>query len=265
MKSFMKKFIVTICAISATLTLATATVSATDGFRSGPDSTAAVTDTTTNSTSADDKAVSATSNTSGASSVTSQATVPTVQTKKYLTKWGGFFWFVLSVVVNFILSCWVGNKFYNMSKRNTQSTAEIRALRKDIEEKFASSLREINEPALDVVNRNESYARNGEGIELPEVRTKVEINDEERKILGRWDMKRTSTSTADEENRGAKRAYAPMRNMSGIEFEESDERSEDTVDEGTKASSKINSIAKAGNKAGNKAKDFLSNIFPFDE
>lgn len=267
MKSFMKKCIITICAISAAVTVSAASVYATDGFRSGPASTAAVTDTTNKSVSADDKTVSASGGQNGATSVTTQATAAnTVQTKKYLTKWGGFFWFLLSVVVNFILSCWVGNKFYNLSKRSSQSSAEIRALRKDIEEKFASTLRDINEPAIDIINRNESYARNEEGIEMPETRAKVEINDEEREILGRWDMKRTASATSEEkEPQSVRRAYAPTRAMSGIEFEDSDDRETDTAAAEEKAPSKMNTIAKAGNKAGSKAKDFLSNIFPFDE
>lgn len=262
MKSFVKKIIVTMCAVSATLTISTA-VFATEGFRTGPDNSAAVTDTASAAT------ASATPETAAKStapvSVTTQASSQNVSSSKYLTKWGGFFWFILSVIVNFILSCWVGNKFYRLARRSAQSSSEIRALRKDIEEKFASTLKDINEPVVEVVNRNENYARNEEGVEMPERRAVVEISDDEREILGRWDMKRTaarSEENAEDEFMAdsARRSYAPTREMSGIEFEDSENNARTD-----KNSNQLRSKMDAALKAGNKAKDFLSNIFPFDE
>lgn len=262
MKSFMKKIIVTICAVSATLAISTSAM-ATEGFRTGPDNTAAVTDTTNAATTAAPETAAV--NSTAPVSVTTQAGSQNVSSSKYLTKWGGFFWFLLSVIVNFILSCWVGNRFYRLARRSAQSSSEIRALRKDIEEKFASTLKDINEPVVEVVNRNESFARSDEGVEMPERRATVEINDDEREILGRWDMKRTAARPVevDEEEivaDSARRSYAPTREMSGIEFEESDEEAKPE-----KASSQLRSKMDAAVKAGNKAKDFLSNIFPFDE
>ena len=53
MKDFLKKVIVTVCAISASFTLITTTVSATDGFRNSPDS--AVTTTTTDAPQKEEK------------------------------------------------------------------------------------------------------------------------------------------------------------------------------------------------------------------
>lgn len=255
MKSIMRKFIITICAVSTVLTMATATAFATDEFRSGPNADTAVTDTVDASTTASDNTV-----TSGAEpqSVTTQATGTS---SKYLSKWGGFFWFIASVIVNFFVACWVGNRFYRLARRSAQSSAEIRALRKDIEEKFASTLKDINEPVTEVVNSNESYARNGESIEMPENRPTVEINDEEREILGRWDTRRAAMNEIRAEE-SSRRTYAPTRAMSGIEFEGDDEATEESV---SPVRSKLSSITKAGTKAGNKAKDFLSNIFPFEE
>lgn len=255
MKDFLKKVIVTVCAISASFTLITTTVSATDGFRNSPDS--AVTTTTTDAPQKEEKTTESNTKTDD---VTVHASTQNVPVKKYLTKWGGFFWFLLSVIVNFILSCWVGNRFYRLARRESQSSAEIRALRKDIEEKFASTIKDIDEPVIDVVNSNESYARSDEGMEMPERTSSVEINDEEREILGRWDMKREADKEATAEARNdSRRTYAPTRAMSGIQFEE--DENEPVEEKNPSIRSKVDTIAKAGSKA----KDFLSNIFPFDE
>ncbi len=256
MKSIMRKFIITLCAVTTIVTMSVATVFATDEFRSGPGADTSVTDTVTASSSAD----TTTSTTGGASEPTSVTTQATGTSSKYLSKWGGFFWFLASVAVNFLVACWVGNRFYRLARRSAQSSAEIRALRKDIEEKFASTLKDINEPVTEVVNTNENYARNDEGMEMPENRPTVDINDEEREILGRWDTRRAAMNEIKtEEERASRRAYAPTRAMSGIEFEDEEDEASSPI------RSKIGTITKAGAKAGNKAKDFLSNIFPFED
>ncbi len=247
MKNIFKKLIITVCAASVVMTVASASVFATSrNARSGPNDTASVTDTVKS----DSETRGSASTTGGAeapSNVTEQAN-QSVPAKKYLTKWGGFFWFLLSVIINFILSCWISNRFYRLAKRNTQGSAEIRALRKDIEEKFASTLTDINEPVTEVINRNENYSRTDEGMEMPDRKPTVEINEEERELLGKWDMQRNAAKQEDREDE-----YELRRPMSRIRFEDEDD------DEPTP--SKMETIAKAGNKA----KDFLSNIFPFEE
>ena len=258
MKSILKKLTVALCIISASVVTVTSSVLATDGFRNGPSDTAAVTQTDNTQPEKDSK--------KDATSVTDQATAGNIPAKKYLTKWGGFFWFLLSVAVNFVLSCWVANRFYNLARRNAQGSAEIRALRKDIEEKFASTLKDIDEPVTEVVNHNESYAREDAGIEMPERKSAVEIKDEEREILGRWDMKRVAQKEAATEDDQhpvdiERRAYAPTRSMSGIEFEDDDRQDDVAPRPAGQLRSKMDAVAKAGTKA----KDFLSNIFPFDE
>lgn len=263
MKSFMKKIIVTMCAISAVLALST-TALATEGFRTGPDNAATATET---SNVAVQDTAPAENNAREPVNVTAQAGAQNLPVNKYLTKWGGFFWFLLSVIVNFFLSCWIGNRFYRLARRSAQSSSEIRALRKDIEEKFASTLKDINEPVTEVVNRNENYARTDEGVEMPQRKASVEINEDEREILGRWDAKRTvargfaaAEEEAEAQSEGdSRRAYAPTREMSGIEFEDDEE----TLPQQEK--SQIRQKMDAAKKAGNKAKDLLSNIFPFDE
>ncbi len=252
MKSMFKKLVITMCAMSVTLTVAATAVSATMTPRSGPNDRSSVTD-TVKSDNGGEKTTTARQNVAQEpENVTTQAASQTVTAKKYLTKWGGFWWFLLSVVVNFILSCWISNRFYRLAKRNTQGSAEIRALRKDIEEKFASTLVDINEPMTEVVNRNENYAMHDDGMEMPERRQSVEINEEEREIFGRWDMKRNSTPATPVDSE-PEDTYEMRRPMAGITFEDETEEAP-TEPEPSKME-----------KAGNKAKDFLSNIFPFEE
>lgn len=207
-----------------------------------------------------------------ASNVASQA-VTEVSNKKYLSKVGGFLWFLLSVIVNFIVSCWVGNRFYKLSKKSAQSSAEIRALRKDIEEKFASTLRDISEPAIEVVNSNEDYSRTDEGISMPNRQPKVEITDEEREILNKWDSRQSrqeepeSDDEYEEENEERQersfKSYQPTRRSSGIVFSEDDEENDEEPVQQPVSRGKSSGIDIG--KAKNKAKNILSNIFPFDE
>ncbi|MEE1351119.1 MAG: hypothetical protein UHM23_03575 [Clostridia bacterium] len=267
MKNLIKKFTVMLSVLSLSLMLTATVANATDGFRSGPGEGVSVTDTTKDAENTnDDKTTSQASSASQApSSVTTQANTQNAPAKKYLTKWGGFFWFLLSVIVNFILSCWVGNRFYQLSRRNSQSSAEIRALRKDIEERFASTLTDIDEPITEVINRNESYARTDEGMEMPERRKSVEINEEEREILGRWDTKRSASRDFEGASESVDaRSYSPTRAMSGIEFED-DEAEDDAVDMPKRGSAHLKETMETVAKAGSKAKDFLSNIFPFED
>ena len=235
MKNIIKKLIVTISMVTITLTVAGVSVFAAQDARPMPNSGASVTDT-----------VKSNNTTTNTASAQTQAQTEITPSKTYLTKWGGFFWFLLSVAVNFIISCWISNRFYRLAKRNTQGLAEVRALRKDIEEKFASTLTDINEPMTEVVNRNENYARTDEGMEMPDRKPTVEMDEKDREMLGKWDMQRNAHK--DEENE-----YELRRSEARIRFDD-DEDSEPVP-------SKKETITKAGTKA----KDFLSNIFPFDE
>lgn len=287
MKESIKKIILSIFAVSVSAVLVCGAVSATER-RSGPGGASSSVSISTSagessasstendgesanaiSSSADNAAASSSSAVvvnDAASNVAATQAVTEVSNKKYLSKVGGFLWFLLSVIVNFIVSCWVGNRFYKLSKKSTQSSAEIRALRKDIEEKFASTLRDISEPALEVVNSNEDYSRTDEGIAMPNRQPKVEITDEEREILKKWDSRQTKASEpeADEEyeeeleerQERSFKSYQPTRRSSGIVFE--DEEAEEATF--NKNAPKVD-IAKAKKKA----KNILNNIFPFDE
>lgn len=277
MKNIFKRLTIAICAISTAAMLVAAPVLATsEGFRSGPDDTAAVTD-TANTVTNDAAAVEQQNDTvnvntitttdTSANSVTAQA-ANTRANKKYLSKLGGFLWFLLSVLVNLVISYWISSRFYRMAKKNAQGSNEIRALRKDIEEKFASTLKNIDEPAVDVINRNENYARDDEGLAMPDRRGHVELDEDELEMVRRWDSRRSGTSREEAQDGGtedraaSKRSYQPTRKSSGIEFDE-DENSEEYEETHTPRRKKKAAGKLAGAK--NKTKDFLSNVFPFDD
>lgn len=246
MKSILKKLVITVCAMSVTLTVAATAVLATrEAPRSGPNDNTSVTDTVRDNDNSDREVTAGKDTATESDNVTTQAENKTVSSKKYLTKWGGFWWFLLSVIVNFVVCCWVSNRFYRLAKRNTQGSAEIRALRKDIEEKFASTLVDINEPTTEVVNRNENYAMHDEGMEMPERRQSVEINEEEREILGRWDMKRTAER---ESNTASEDTYEMRRPMARIQFEDEMDESEEILESKT-----------------SKTKNILNNIFSAED
>ena len=268
MKDLFKRITIAVCAVATAAMLATAPVLATsEGFRSGPDDTTAVTDTAntvTNDTAAAEPQTNTvnvntiTTTDTSANSVTAQA-ANTRANKKYLTKLGGFLWFLLSVLVNLVISYWISSRFYKMAKKNAQGSNEIRALRKDIEEKFASTLKDIDEPAIYVINRNENYARDDDGLTMPDRRGHVELDEDEIEMMRRWDSRRTAPEREEDEERRpvSKRSYQPTRQSSGIEFEE-DEDSEERPARREKAQGKLSS-------AKNKTKDFLSNVFPFED
>lgn len=296
MKNIIKKITVAVCAISVSALLSVACINAAETPRPMPNGSETATTqnvSTSNGSQADTNVTAPQTNsssvTSNMSNTVTQTTNSTVTNKKYLSKVGGFLWFLLSVIVNFVVSCWVANKFYQLTKKNAQGSSEIRALRKDIEEKFASTLKDISEPAVEIINSNENYARNDEGMVMPERRNHVEMNDEEREIVRRWDTKRamtrddeeTQTQFEDEEESyrpkreryTEDKAFRPSRHRGGIDFEDDDEDEEDydEVEYQKKRPSYMterNNRSERGGKKGfsvSKAKDFLSNIFPFDE
>lgn len=284
MKNVFKKITVAVCAaLTSVIIIAAPVLANSDGVRPMPGSDGSATTTTTTTTtsgvesSSGQQAVSDSTSNAAASTVTAQASASAASSNRYLTKWGGFFWFLFSVIVNFVLSCWIGNRFYRMARKSAQSSNEVRALRKDIEEKFASTIKDIDEPAIEVINSNESYARDGEGIAMPERKSHVELTDEEREMMRSWDAKRASSRTAavaedeededdyEESRRPARRSYQPTRRASGIEFEDDEDEEEEEKPARARKTFRGSKGAEALTNAKNKAKDFLSNVFPFDE
>ena len=289
MKNFFRKLVSTICAVSVSALLLTASVTAlaAEAPRSLDEAGTAVTDIVNTSTGTSSGTSAGTTNTGTAASANNVTQSAGKTSSSKGSGWSGFFWFILSVIVNFIISCWVGNRFYRMARRSAQGSAEIRALRKDIEEKFAGTITDISEPATEVINRNENYARNDDGIDMPERKSHVELNSDELEMMRRWDARRSAAKPAraaepeddfeDEENtrvssrRPVRSSYQPTRRSSGIEFEDEDGYDEDEDPRGARRPSRMperkerSAASGAISNAKNKAKDFLSNVFPFDE
>ena len=302
MKNYMKKVLITICAVSVSAMLSAASVYASaDSIRPQPGTdtqssyTTSAGDPAVTNTAADTASAGTTANAVNNTSANNVAsnTAAANTNKKYQSRLGGFLWFLLSVIVNFVVSCWVGNRFYKLAKRSAQGSSEIRALRKDIEEKFASTLKDISEPAIEVLNQNESYARTDEGIAMPERRTHIELNDEEREMMRKWDARRASARAAEDQDepdedeyyedepserteRRLPRSYQPTRRSSGIEFEDDDEIDSYDDDDAyeyeerqrrrpSRMAERRETANRPVRRSSGKARKFLDNVFPFDE
>lgn len=196
----------------------------------------------------------------------------TVDTSKYLTKGGAACWFVIVAVLNIALSFWIGNRFYRMSKKDNHISAEIRALRRDVEDKFVKSVGGFAEQELDIENLNESLAISEDGIR-PEDRQPhmSDLSEEEEERFRRWEAaqarQRTDRTVArssvksvvreelqedlDDVKRINRKNYQPKRTQND-EFEE-----EEDID----ATKEIS----LGDNVKSKAKEFLSDMFPFKE
>ena len=202
------------------------------------------------------------------------ASPQTVSNKKYTTRGGAFGWFLLSVIVNAALSFAIGNRFYKMSKKDTRIVSEIRALRRDVEEKFEASVGNIAEQDIDITNPNPDYSSDADGIKThtqtpEESETAEEIFKKwekqlsaqraERRAAIRESVKPKSTeeivNDEDEHQEHDVKAYKPRRNMS---FEEEDTEDFDEGDYEDENGGKLDSIK-------SKAKELITDIFPFKD
>lgn len=202
------------------------------------------------------------------------ASPQTVSNKKYTTRGGAFGWFLLSVIVNAALSFAIGNRFYKMSKKDTRIVSEIRALRRDVEEKFEASVGNIAEQDIDITNPNPDYSSDADGIKThtqtpEESETAEEIFKKwekqlsaqraERRAAIRESVKPKSTEEVvneeDEHQEHDVKAYKPRRDMS---FEEEDTEDFDEGDYEDENGGKLDSIK-------SKAKELITDIFPFKD
>lgn len=202
---------------------------------------------------------------------------------RYLTKGGAAFWFIFTIVLNGALSFWIGNRFYRLAKKDNHISAEIRALRKDVEEKFVKSVGGFAEQEIDINNLNESLAMDDEGIKPVEKQPVLrEVSSEEEERFRRWEeaqsrntrvrqnryeedadsvkkTRRTVKDELDEDLDDVKRIrrknYQPKRNADS--FDDEDENAGDM--EETKE------IKLRGEGVKSKAKEILGDIFPFKE
>ena len=195
----------------------------------------------------------------------------TVDTSKYLTKGGAACWFVVVAVLNIALSFWIGNRFYRMSKKDNHISAEIRALRRDVEDKFVKNIGGFAEQELDIENLNESLAISEEGIRPEDRQPHVsDFSEEEEERFRRWEAaqarqrvdktQKSSVKSAvreelqedlDDVKKINRKNYQPKRTQNN-EFEE-----EEDID----ATKEIS----LGGNVKSKAKEFLSDMFQFKE
>ena len=180
--------------------------------------------------------------------------------RHYSSKGFVILWFFLSVIVNVILSFLIANRFYKLSRRENHVTSEIRALRRDLEEKFANSVDGFSEMETDVTNTNENYSRDG-SIELG-AKHKDSYGDDSDDVFRQW------------ENRMAKRAARTVQSEEAPEAPEENE-----VEEAEDEPRRIKSYrptrddeeiavdeeaAEEGESLKDKAKGIIGNIFPFN-
>ena len=194
--------------------------------------------------------------------------------KKYLTKGGAAFWIIFTIVLNGALSFWIGNRFYRMSKKDNHLSSEIRALRRDIDEKFVKNIGGFVEQELDIKNLNENLSADEEGIKTPEKQPVIsDISAEEEERFRKWEESQTKSKTERKKNRSQLREelqddmddvkkikrknYQPSRRAS-IADDIDDAEEEENLEE-TKEIKIKNSAVK------NKAKEIINDIFPFKE
>lgn len=184
--------------------------------------------------------------------------------KKYVSRGGMIGWLFLSIIINALISFWIGNRFYRLSKKDSHVTTEIRALRRDVEEKFLNSVGGFTEQETDISNANDDYSSSNDGIVMPQRKTAERRTDNDE-AFKRWESQmntRTSRTTRSSgygntnsfnefEQPVRRKKYQPERE------EIIEEDIEDEYDDEDKASG-LNSVK-------NKAKEFLGDIFPFKE
>lgn len=196
------------------------------------------------------------------------APMATVSEKKYTTKGGAFGWFLLSVLVNAALSFAIANRFYKMSKKDNHISAEIRALRRDVEERFASTVNGFYEQETDMTNQNDDYSSGADGIKMAQ--KPIEKDESAEEIFKKWEQDladqrarkraeiRASVSPRgmkDEEEAVQTKAYQPDRHSSADLYEED---YDDEYDDYEEEESKFE-IFKS------KAKEFITDVFPLKE
>ena len=190
---------------------------------------------------------------------------------KYLTKGGAAIWFVLILLANGAFSFWVGNRFYRLSKKDNHVSAEIRALRRDIDDKFVKSVDGFAEQEIDIENLNESLGIKISASEAPKRNAVKELSPEEEERFRRWEEALAKPKTErtrparptlreeieedfDDVKTPSKKDYKPRR-------EEAAAPAEDKAD--NLGETKV--MKPMGEGVKNKAKEILGDIFPFKD
>lgn len=214
--------------------------------------------------------------------VVTEAPAASAANKSYTTKGGAFLWFLLSVIVNTVISFAIANRFYKLTRRSNQVQSELRALRRDLEDKFSDSVGGFVESNVDITNTNDDYSMGEDGIKMTPSST-VNVEDEPEDIYKQWEeqfgaryaaRKQQNEEAVEEviEEREERpvRKYQPVRKSAqGMSVSERiaarkaqrDAEPEEIDDE----SYEEESFAAKLSGMGGKAKKILGGIFPFDD
>ena len=181
------------------------------------------------------------------------ASAQTSETKTGVSFATVFLMFVLAVIINAAVSFVIANRFYAMSKKDSHLQAEIRALRRDISEKFTGSVKEIKEKAANVTNSNSNYSRDG-GITYKEEEPSEEISE----IAKRWNINVEDAADPDVKLRTTRRTSTRAA-------ERTDARNSETRRISVRETGGIDADEGVSDSVKDKARKFLGDIFPFDE
>lgn len=189
--------------------------------------------------------------------------------KKYASKGSIAFWFIFSILINIVISFLIGNRFYKLARKDNHVSSELRALRRDLEEKFLNSVGGFSEMETDVTNTNDNYSMNG-SIKMPE-RKSTDFASESEDVFKKWESQMSQRRASrrpiveepeveenfeDEEieETRPRRKFQPNRKpIETAEEEYDDEEYEEEIGDST-----IQMVK-------NKAKNLLGDIFPFKE
>ena len=200
-------------------------------------------------------------------------TVQTTQTaeptnNKYLTKGSAAIWFVLILLANGAFSFWVGNRFYRLSKKDNHIGAEIRALRRDIDDKFTKSVDGFSEQEISIENLNEALGINIDASPEPKKSAVKELSPEEEERFRRWEEAQTkpraerTRSTRPSLREELEEDFDDVKTLTRKEYKP---RREDTAEDNSDDLGETRVIKPMGEGVKNKAKEILGDIFPFKD
>lgn len=168
--------------------------------------------------------------------------------RKYASKGFVILWFFLGLIINAVISFMIANRFYKLSRKENHIASEVRALRRDLEDKFIKTVDDVAEMETDLTNKNENYSKDGSVEEIATSSFSKESED----IFRQWESKM------------ARRAAKAVQTQ---EIAEEEIVSEDEVKRVRKYQP-FRETADDGeeqNVIKNKAKELISNIFPLKD
>ena len=152
-----------------------------------------------------------------------------VSNKKYLSKGWAVFWFIFTIIINAIISFWIGNRFYKLSKKDNHLSFVLNEVSAEEEARFRRWEEAQSKPRKERVK--------------PKSVLKEEFDEE-----------------LDDVKKIKRKNYQPKRNPSeDFEDEKENEKSESVDMDATRE------IKLKGEGVKSKAKELLGDIFPFKE